>query len=148
MICVYCGNPDLENTATKCSKCGGPVEIKQKTEERLIPFFYEGYMIWPARDYCYDQITMYFWLGDRLVDTITLSRMALEELVPVGNDPFQLFWELFKVSQGETEVLCIKELNSKYPATFEIRRIENSERKFWSSISREELHEMFKRDQV
>jgi hypothetical protein len=140
MKCEYCGNPELKADAKSCPKCGAPVDAPvTKSVERGAPFYENGFMVWPERDWSRDILTLGFWAGDRLLERISIDRELLHQLVPEGVDPFHIFWELFKVAHGETEVLRLQEQNTRYPATFEVRRIENPQRQEWQHTSLDDL---------
>jgi len=49
------------------------------------------------------------------------------------------FWDLFLIAHGEKEVLIYQEKNNKYPAIFEVRRIENPEKSRIRSLSLRDL---------
>jgi hypothetical protein len=145
MICEYCGHKN-EKGVTVCKTCNAPLKAKEEpTTQKYRPFLYNGYMLWPEVDWASEKVTMHFWLGDRLVESISLTRLALQMLVPEGTSDTHIFWELFKVAQGEEEVLRVQELNKRYPATFEIRRVEHPDKEYWSSIDLEQLKEMYRK---
>ncbi len=120
MICEYCRTSDQQGA--NCQKCGAELP---HTVSKSDPFFYNGYIVYVSNEYSSDLLSAYFYLGERLVEVIKIPRRTLREFVNEGEDYMQFFFELFKVSQGETEVLRVQEMNNIYPATFEIRRIEN-----------------------
>lgn len=122
MICEYCHSEG--QTGKCCSKCGAPTreEIKRGT-----PFLYNGYIVWLGRDYSRDTCDVSFYLGERLVQTISVPYRNLREFVPEGCDSMDFFYKLLTVAIGEVEVLRVKEMNTKSPAMFEIRRIENTD---------------------
>lgn len=135
MRCEYCNQENTSNRKT-CAHCGAElVERKPADVWRSDPFFYNGYMVYLTRDIASDKVGCCFWLGAQLVERFEVPRITLDMLVPEGTDLMPFFWELLLVAQGEQEVLRIQEQNDKYPATFEIRRIENTEKTRWSSMS-------------
>jgi hypothetical protein len=148
MKCQYCGNLGNTVEGEPCQTCGAPVIFKQDPIEKGDPFFYNGYMLWPERNFWKDDRTIHFLLGDRLVETITISKLTLNQLVGEGQSFLPLFWDLFKVTQGEEEVLRIKELNTRYPAIFEVRRIENPEKQYLASLTYDDLIKTYKKESV
>lgn len=139
MKCQWCGTKEVEGK--NCDKCGGPIEEKEdfyKSE----PFFYNGYIVYTLRDVCRQTVEAQFWLGKELVDRISIVEDVLGHNVPEGCDSMDFFWELFLVSQGEKEVMEWSEKNNKYPATFQLTRIENPEKQYMMSLSVRELAEL------
>ena len=120
MICEYCHSEG--QTEARCNKCGAPTRVEVK---RGTPFLYTGYIVWLGRDYSRDTYEASFFLGERLVQTISVPHRNLRDFVPEGCDSMDFFYKLLTVAIGEVEVLRVKEMNTKNPATFEIRRIEN-----------------------
>jgi len=55
------------------------------------------------------------------------------------------FWNLFLLAKGEKDVIKYQELNKKFPASFEIRRIENPEKERVRGLSMFELAQESKR---
>lgn len=121
--CIYC---QTTSWGDNCPHCGAPkYEVyKEKPRfERMDPFGFNGYVIWPIKDWARDIYQIHFYLGDRLVDIIEFTRGALAE-IEQGIDPMYRIWDLFLLSQGEEEVIRIKEQNKIQPCMFEIRRVE------------------------
>ena len=120
MICEYCHSEG--QTEARCNKCGAPTSAEVK---RSTPFLYNGYIVCLGRDYSRDIYEASFFLGERLVQTISVPHRNLRDFVPEGCDSMDFFYKLLTVAIGEVEVLRVKEMNTKNPATFEIRKIEN-----------------------
>jgi hypothetical protein len=120
MKCEYCHSEKQDGKW--CGKCGA---ILPTTNERLShPFFYNGYMTYVVRDFSRDIISVYFWLGDRLVEKIEVPERTLCEFIKDGEDYMPFFYELLKVALGENEVLSVKGINDRQSARYEIRKIE------------------------
>lgn len=133
--CDYCLQDNSEDRKT-CKFCGAEIVDKKSADIwRSAPFLYNGYVVYLTQNYCANTLSCSFWLGDKLVETFEISIEALRQLVPEGEDTVHFFWKLLEVAQGTEEVLRIKEQNSKYPAMFEIRRIENPELARWGSMN-------------
>ncbi len=86
MNCNYCGQDVFEKN--KCLGCGA----RSKNQEPLVrpdmrsePFAYNGYIIWPLRDYGRDSITFSFWQGDKHCDDIVFSWEAMKRLLIYSN---------------------------------------------------------------
>lgn len=124
MKCEYCGTENLSEG--DCPKCGS--QIKKPDFEKSEPFFYNGYICYTLKDLMTDTLEVQFWLGRELIERISFSRQFLEEFIPSHYEAMPFVWELFLLAKGEQEVVTYQEQNSKYPATFEIRRIENSKK--------------------
>lgn len=151
--CEYCGKTDNAPDAKKCGGCGAKIEEVKTTSYRQAyskwgPEFYRGYIVFFICESfgISDTITVQFWLGDRLVDTLTVAREVLEQFRGEAYelyDPLPFFYDLLKVSQGEQEVLRIEQQNHGRPALFEIRRIETQAEQDahrLASLSKEELY--------
>lgn len=127
-FCAYCKQGNLSGV-TACEYCGAPFGDGSLREDYRIrrgePMFYNGYMLWPEYVSYFesDVKRLYFWLGDRLVETIELPVETIRSLVKEGESNLPLFWDLFCLTQEPGEVLRIQEQNTIRPATFEIRAI-------------------------
>ena len=121
MKCDYCQS--TEQTGERCGKCGAP--LPKGDTKRLEPFFYRGYIVWDMLDYARDVYITQFWLGEKLIESIEIPRQIMREFVKEGESSLSFIYGLLEVAQGKEEVMRIEEMNSKYPASFEIRRIEN-----------------------
>lgn len=137
MKCEYCGTD--EQTGKMCDKCGGPLPEKDRGIWKSEPFFYNGYICYTLRESATDICEVQFWLGRELVERIRVSREFLETRILPYEDSMSLFWDLFLVAHGEKEVLEWKERNNKYPATFEVRRIENAELEWMRGLNYHEF---------
>jgi len=92
-------------------------------EERGIPFFYNGYVVWPLREVARDGWKFVFYLGRDVVEVIEVLREQMWEAgVDEMTDPMCFIWELFCTAQGEEEVLEICAKNDKPPVRFRIDR--------------------------
>ena len=126
MICSYCGTKS-EGVET-CKGCGASlVTVKPKSEaQKYGPLFYNGYLVYLLVNGMSHIYEYQFWLGPELVERIEIDREILREFVPEYCDPMPFIWKLFLVAHGEEKVIEWQEKNgSKYPAMFEIRRVEN-----------------------
>ena len=87
--------------------------------------FYNGYMLWPEREWGFqnDIKRIYFWLGDRLVETIELNMEIIRQFVKEGESCLPLFWDLFCLTQDQEEVMRIRDQNVASPALFEIKAV-------------------------
>lgn len=140
MKCEYCGTHN--DGKERCAGCGAPLshEVNEtKSVVRSGPDFFNGYIVYWLNNPWEDMLEVQFWLGHDLIERFQVSRTVLRELVPEGQDALPFFWDLLLVAQGEKEVLRIKEKNSKLPATFEIRRVENEMKAYYGSLNREDL---------
>ena len=66
-------------------------------------------------------------------------------MVPEYADPMPIFWDLFLVAHGEKEALEWQEKNTKYPARFECRRIENPEKEYLLSLNSKQMAELYQK---
>jgi hypothetical protein len=138
MKCSYCGTD--KQTGDRCEKCGAPISrVKESDRWKSEPFFYNGYIVYYLREMAEDTFECQFWLGKELIERIRVSRAVLEEHIKLYEDSISFFWDLFLLAQGEKEVLVWQEKNTKYPAMFETRRIENVEKERLSSLSMRDL---------
>lgn len=138
MVCEYCKSTNKAGDA--CEKCGA--KLPQTDIDGFVksePFFYNGYICYTLRHPESDTWEVQFWLGAELIERIVVTRQMLDDKVQPYEDPMCFFWELFLVAHGEQEVMTWQEKNDKYPATFEVRRIENPERERWQALSLREL---------
>ncbi len=138
MKCEYCGTEN-EKSAKKCRACSASIKEEKQDYWKSDPIFYNGYICYFINNFPKDTREVQFWLGRELIERIEVSNQVLEYHVPQGFDFMSFFWELFLVAHGEKEVLEWQEKNTKYPATFEIRRIENSEKERLRSLSLRDL---------
>jgi len=92
---------------------------------KVIRFFYNGYICYTLSYPDRDTREVQFWLGRDLIERIEFTRQFLDEWVPNYCDAMPFVWELFLLARGEQEVVIYQERNNKYPASFEITRIEN-----------------------
>jgi len=124
--CIYCEQRN-EPEAVCCNYCAAILPTYSSRLDRIDPFFYMGYVVWALREqtFRYDTYSYFFYLGARLVETITVDRDVVKKFVPECSSPMQFIFDLFKLAQGEKRVLKIVEANSRKPATFEIRRVDD-----------------------
>jgi len=141
MKCEYCGNDKFVDGY--CSGCGAKAPEKNN-DWKSGPFFYNGYICYGIRHYVKDTFEAQFWLGMELIERIEVDRDVLENHVKQGEDYMFFFWDLFLLAHGEKDVLEWQEKNTKYPATFEVRRIENQEKEYRLSLDRSELLRLYK----
>lgn len=126
VTCEYCGQSQ-DGQRMKCSECGGqlPKPGTQKPDrERYAPFPYNGYIVWPIRDFARRQEEYHFYLGERLIDVVVLEHELIREFVKEGETVMPLVWSVFLLQQGETEVLRVVEQNTLERKQFEIRLVE------------------------
>jgi hypothetical protein len=144
MNCQYCGTE--KQSGKICDKCGAPLPERNSDFDKSEPFFYNGYICYTLRDFGSDVIEVQFWLGRDLIERIAVSRDVVKFHVPEFESFMPFFWDLFLVAHGEKEVLEYQEKNKKYPARFEVRRIENPELEALRTMDLRELlrHEMEK----
>lgn len=136
MKCEYCGTDGQDGKA--CSKCGAllPESRNDRHEAwKSEPFFYNGYICYALSDFMNATREVQFWLGKELIERIVVPEELLRIRVPEVCDPMSFFWDLFLLAHGEEEVLRFQELNNKFPAIFEVRRIENPEKLRWQEMS-------------
>lgn len=144
MRCEYCLSKSQEGEI--CGRCGAPLNGGSQVKNTLEilksePFFYNGYICYSLHDQVNDTVEVQFWLGHDLIERIMVNRDILKYHVPENFDSMAFFWDLFLLAQGEKEVLEIKEKNSVYPATFEVRRVENPEKERYFGLSLRQLME-------
>lgn len=144
MKCSYCGSVDkVDETGKFCDKCGAPLPEKKDDFWKSEPFFYNGYICYTLENRMMDTCEVQFWLGRDLIERISIPRMVLEVNVEPYEDAMWFFWDLFLVAHGEKEVIEYKEKNNKYPASFEVRRIENSDKLLMSTYNLRQLVQVF-----
>ena len=123
-ICQYCGNEE-EADEKRCAGCDTVSFGEQLAQQRYEgnPFPYNGYVVWWIRDIIsmpLQTVEYLFYLGDQLVERIILDRDIIKRFVPEHGDVMPFIWDLFKLAQGEEEVLRITEQNAVKPVIFEI----------------------------
>lgn len=137
MRCEYCHSDKQEGG--NCSRCGAPLPEKNAEYPadpwKSEPFFYNGYICYSLRHYEIDAVEVQFWLGMELIERIEVTSDLVRKWTPEGYDYMSFFWDLFLLAHGDIEVLKYQEKNNKYPAMFEIRRIENPEKECLHSLS-------------
>ena len=132
MNCEYCGRDEWRGTV--CARCGGERQ-EHTTKDRIEkgePFSYNGFIVWAIRKWndftsgSWDR-EFHFYLGDRLIEIISISREMWYELYPPSEsanttlaDPMKFIWELFQIAQGDEEELIQIGKNNydKKPAMF------------------------------
>lgn len=82
-----------------------------------------------------------FYLGDRLVERIAVDRDIVRMFVPGHCEVMPFIWDLFKVVQGEEDVLCVTEQNAIKPATFEITVKHSPEQEWAIGLTRHDLYD-------
>lgn len=120
-ICQYCGS-EKEADEKRCTGCDA-ASFGEQAARRFYegkPFHYNGYVVWWIEDIMHQTVEYLFYLGDRLVECITFSRCVLEQFIPESCDAMPFIWDLFKLAQGEEEVVRITEQNTIKPVVFEI----------------------------
>ena len=83
--------------------------------------------------------TYHFYLGERLVESITVGRELVKKFVEHGTQTMGFIWNLFKLAQGEKKVLKVQERNSKEAACFEIRYIPTEKEKWRAGLTIRDL---------
>ena len=141
--CSYCEQPNHKENEF-CKYCGAELDrIDKACIQKGEPFAYNGYIVWPIKNIPMDFLEYHFYLGDRLVDVIKISRDILLNFVPQGTSEMGLVWDLFLVSQGEEEVLHIVEQNKVDPACFELKRVPTEREAYIDNLSIEDLMEAY-----
>lgn len=139
MICQYCGKN--HDKFRHCPTCGAPAPEAVKPDDRGGWYeFINGYIVWFLRDFSRTNLQVYFYLGDRLVEHFDFDMDLVRERLGIGeNSPGfginDFIWNLFRLAQGEDEVLRIEEQNKRYPAVFEVRHIPHPEKQRWNSLT-------------
>lgn len=123
-ICQYCGS-EKKADEKRCAGCDAANFGERPTQRRYEgdPFLYNGYVVhWVTDiDNCMRQMVEHvFYLGDRLIERIVVDRDVLRRFVPESHDIMPFIWDLFKLAQGEEEVLRITEQNTVKPVVFKI----------------------------
>lgn len=124
--CTYCGA--TQPKAILCAACGGPLQAEQArpedTVQRWGPMFYNGYIVYEIDDRCRRSLSVQFWLGRELIETIEISRDVWEHFThdTPNVDHMSLFWDLFEVSQGhqETAEIALHNIEFSRPVQFEL----------------------------
>lgn len=131
MFCEFCGKEQETPGRLYCKFCGAPLPkiVPRKDDGYYFPL--NGYVVWVIADPARDTRSFYFYRGTQLVEHFEFSRPLLRERMTEYLTTDDLLWQLFLVAQGEKEVLTVMEQDVPYPATFEIRRIENPDRERW-----------------
>lgn len=134
MKCEYCLTENKKDTVY-CVNCGAKLSNK-KDDWKSEPFLYNGYICYMIRHQERESREVQFWLGYELIERIDIPLEIIEYHVKPYEDCMPFFWDLFLVAHGEKEVLEWQEKNNKYPARFEVRRIENPEKEYLLSLDR------------
>lgn len=150
MECEYCRQP-VEKDILNCTNCGAGVVattdvggLMPLPKDEIVwaqPRAYKGYVVWGYSDY-FTEIAVYqFWLGDKIIETIELSREMIKQFVPEHQDSIAFAWELFELTQGEEEVLRIAQQNykGKHPATFDIKYVPTPREEYAEGMSRDRI---------
>ena len=147
--CDYCGT--LNENILNCSGCAAPLSDKstpEHTSERCEPFSYNGYIAWPERDLMRNIFTVHFYLGDLLVESISVSHEVLMQFVPEACEYMPFFYDLLKVAQGEEEVFRIKEQNVPRPKMFEIRCVPSPQEEYARGLSMTDVYQAVREHQA
>ena len=156
--CAYCNQSNFD-TNGKCLGCGGQRRATQGPErhaEKGEPFFYNGFMVWPvyrANDFLERNAIEYqFWLGERFIDSVLMTREFVNDIFPHGEDTFTdimlLVWRLFEVKCGDGEIAFLdtaKENVQRYNTEREtlvfVRRMQMPEERsrYYEGLSWDEL---------
>jgi len=143
-VCAYC-KQECDDEYKKCPNCQSQEFEEPKSWWRPSPegqsIFYNGYVVWVLHDekFWADRCSFYFYLGDKLVETIVLDRDVMRQFVPEGESVMAFVWDLFRVAVGEEEVLRVQEQNKHRPATFEIRRVPSEREEWLASLTRSDV---------
>jgi len=123
-ICAYCWKSVCSCGAEDYGDAPKDVETM---EERGMPFFYNGYVVWPLRNlfFSHDVMQYVFYLGHEVVEVIELSIRTMKEWVPEGCAPMDLVWDLFCAAQGDEVVIEIQAWNKKRPAKLQVTRVDD-----------------------
>lgn len=136
--CQYC---DQKKEGERCANCGA-TEAKAQDGQRERwhnPYLLHGYIVWECSDWLGDRFSWHFYLGDTLIETITLTRSAYRQFVPEHSDGTEFIWSLFELAQGKEEVLRIQQQNTREPAVFEIRHVKSDEKLALESMALEDV---------
>ena len=140
MNCKYCNSAKQDGAF--CLQCGAPMSSSKPIKReswKSDPFFYNGFICYQLRDHAKDTYEVQFWLGMELQERIEVTSDILDFNVGYGEATMPFFWNLFLLAKGEKDVIKYQELNKKFPASFEIRRIENPEKERVRGLSMFEL---------
>lgn len=90
-VCAYCHSKECE--------CGAKdyINMPKVQYERGIPFFYEGYIVWPLHDVEYRYYNIVFYQGRDIIDNIVVQEHELDSWdIEPGEDWFYIVWDMFK----------------------------------------------------
>jgi len=120
ITCAYCQRTRTNND-TPCLGCGQTeVEGKEHSGLRKFEFFKDGYFIKILQSVQFNDMEIFFFRGEVLVDHLKINYRALMHLreargVVAGEDDFFLIWEMFEESQkGKFGTVKIYEDDPKY----------------------------------
>lgn len=128
MECKYCGGEKFNGI--KCIGCGSRNSTESTAStpsacEKSAPFFFNGFMVYAERNPATWDRQFFFWLGDRLVDVVYISRDLWFTLFPgweaASTDSMQFVWNMFLVQQGEKKDFIV-EMANRNNDTFASRR--------------------------
>lgn len=141
-ICQYCGS-EKRADKVRCTGCDA-ADFGDRPAQRMrdcSPFYYNGYVVWWIEDIGYRTFEFLFYLGNQLVERITLHRDVLRRFVSEHYDTMPFVWDLFKLAQGEEEVLRITEQNAVKPVVFEITVKPSPEHGWAIGLTRGDIYE-------
>lgn len=131
--CTYCGQSRFTND--RCDGCNAALSVRKmdplgnplEGRERQQPFAYNGYIVWPLRDWSRDQVEFHFYRGETLVEVIEFAHEHWRNLLraDLSADPMPFVWKLFELAQGHRHVLVIQEEGRRLPAMFAITRVDH-----------------------
>lgn len=94
--CGYCGEPWQEKNG-RCIHC---TALNTSRIDYMVPFFEEGFIIYPIREYMWDDcIDFHFYRGVTYHGRVRIYRREMEELGPAAS----------------MTPLCIEKFYEKYP---------------------------------
>lgn len=132
MKCSYCGSVDLEENSKKCFRCGAPVENKTISKrEKLSPYYYCGFMIWPEMAWGRDSLTYHIWLGDRHIGSFELTKNMVDAYKAMNrisdDEEIDLIEKLIRLTIGEEDFIKYEALNVDRKFVFTVTRSETPE---------------------
>ncbi len=137
-VCLYCGQESVVGAACPhCGASGSTVQPAAVQAERGEPFAYNGLIVWPLRDLVRDVVSYQFFLGDRLLETIEVSREVLHELAEQdpGADCMPLIWQMFEIAHGDRDMAILEDNRRRSPALIAMTSLEYPrERLTWEAV--------------
>lgn len=139
--CRYCQTKN-DKKQVSCTACGA--EFSSESEETTWIEYYMGYVIHIIKSvHTGDEtLTFVFYLGDKVVERFSIEREVIRKFVPPYVSWMPFIFDLFKLAQGEEEVLRITEQNKMAPAVFDVR-LADSARDYREALTLDLFREQF-----